>query len=321
MGKNMRAQRSLFVVAVAITALGFTASANAQSTDARNRARQLYGEAQALFDAGNYSQAEASFRAAYAAVPNPVVLKAIASAQERQGNIAGAISSLEEYLRLSPTASDRAEIEVRLQGFRARPALVTVSTTPPGAQIILDGADTGHVTPHQLSMPAGQHTIELRMAGHAASTQTFDALAATQMRLDLNLDAQADPMGTGGGDQQAAGGGDDGGGGGGSTDPSAAVWALAGVGAATLVAGTVFGFLALSEQSNFDSQPTLETADRGEIFAAVADISFGVAGAAILAAIIVYIVERGGSDSDSQAALIAPFADQHGGGLVTQLRF
>ena len=41
----------------------------------------------------------------------------------------------------------------------------------------------------------------------------------------------------------------------------------------------VFGFLALSEQSSYDSAPQADTADRGEAFALVADISFGVAAA------------------------------------------
>ena len=86
----MQALRSLTIVA-ALLAAGLTSTANAQ--DPQSRARQLYGEAQALFDAGNYTRAEASFRAAYNAVPNPVVLKAIAACQEHSGNVAGAAAT------------------------------------------------------------------------------------------------------------------------------------------------------------------------------------------------------------------------------------
>ncbi len=316
----MRVPHSLFVVAAVVVALGLANGAHAQSPESRNRARQLYGEAQALFEAGNYAQAEASFRAAYEATPNPVVLKAIASAQEHQGNIAAAIATLEEYLRLAPSAGDRAEVEARLQTFRSRPAMVAISSTPPGAQILVDGRDTGRVTPQEVSMSAGAHTVEVRLAGHAPSAQTFEARAATRVRLELNLEVQADAMGGSGGDQQAAVGGDGGGAGGGSGDPSAGVWVFAGIGAATLIAGTVFGFLALSEQSNFDSQPSLDAADRGETFALVADISFGVAAASVIAAIVLYIVERGDT-SDSQAAIVAPYATQDGGGVAAALRF
>jgi len=316
----MRAHRSLFAVVAVLTVVGLTSSAYAQSTETRNRARQLYTEAQALFEAGSFAQAEASFRAAYEATPNPVVLKAIASAQEHQGNIAGAIATLEEYLRLSPTTADRAEVEARLQTFRARPAMVNISSTPPGAQIIVDGTDSGHTTPHEVSMTAGSHTVELRLAGHAATAQTFEARAATRVRLELNLDAEADPLGNEGGDEQAAGGGDDTSSDGGTPDPSAGVWVFAGIGAATLIAGTVFGFLALSEQSNFDTEPSLDTADRGETFALIADIGFGVAAASVITAVVLYIVERGDSSGDS-AAIVAPFATQNSGGVTAALRF
>lgn len=319
----MRALCSLVAVATLLAMASVGSVAEAQSADARQRARQLYTEAQALFEAGNYAQAEASFRAAYEAVPNPVVLRAVASAQEHQGNISGAIETLEVYLEQNPQASDRAEVEGLLTRFRAQPAIVHISSAPVGAQIVVDGRDTGQVTPADVSIPNGEHTVELRLAGHAPVTQTFTAQAATRMRIELNLQADAaDPLGTEGGDGQVADPepdptGDDGG----SDDPSAGVWVLAGIGAATLIAGTVFGFLALSEQSNFDSQPSEDVADRGETFALVADISFGVAGASVIAAIILYVVERASADSDS-AAIVAPYVTADGGaGVSTQLRF
>lgn len=317
----MRALRSLFVVFVALGVLGVSSLAEAQTQDERNRARQLYTEAQALFEAGNHAQAEASFRAAYSAVPSPVVLKAVAAAQEHQGNISGAIETLEQYLREAPQAQDRAQVEQQLAGLRARPAVVAISSTPPGAEIWVDGRDTGHTTPHDVEMRGGEHTVELRMAGHSPIQQTFTSRPGTRVRLEMNLSAGGDPLGSEGGDGQGAGGGG-GDGGGGSSDPSAAVWIFAGVGAAGLVSGTVFGFLALSEQSNFDQEPSNDAADRGETFALVADISFGVAAAGAITAIVLYIVERADGDGDSASTTtVAPWASQTGGGVAAQVRF
>ncbi|MGE0791003.1 MAG: PEGA domain-containing protein [Sandaracinaceae bacterium] len=270
----------------------------------RNRARQLYNEAQALFDSGQYAQAEASFRAAFDAVPNPVVLKAIAAAQERQGNVSGAIETYERYLREATNATDRAEIEGRLRELRARPSTVMIASTPPGATISIDGRDTGRVTPADVEIPPGDHAIELRLTGYAPSTQQFSVPAGTRMRLELTLNASqsSDPMGSEGGDGQGAGDEQGGDSGGSSDDPSVGVWVTAGIAAAALVNGTVFGFLALSEQSNFDAQPSHEIADRGETFALVADISFGVAAAFAITAIVLYIVERSSGSSDSASA-------------------
>ena len=41
--------------------------------------------------------------------------------------------------------------------------------------------------------------------------------------------------------------------------------------------GTVFGIMALSDKSDFDKNPTTQTADNGDTHALIADMSFGVA--------------------------------------------
>lgn len=325
---SLRTQLGALLLGVLVV-FGGLDRAEAQSAEARNRARQLYESAQRLFDAGNFAAAESTFRAAYEAVPNPVVLRAIAASQERQGNIGAAVQTLQQYLRESPNASDRAQVEAHLRELSARPATLAVATTPPGAEIVVDGRPTGQTTPADVSLTAGEHTIEVRMDGYQPVQQSVNALPATRMRLDVPLTAVA---AGGGGEVASGGGGSSSGGGGGSADPSVGVWVTAGVAALGLVSGTVFGFLALSEQSNFDNAPSHEIADRGEIFALVADISFGVAAAAAITAIVLYIVERssGGGSSTETASLwregdlsldLGAFGDPNGGGVAAQLRF
>ena len=101
--------------------------------------------------------------------------------------------------------------------------------------------------------------------------------------------------------------------------------------AAGLISGTVFGFLALSEQSNFDAEPTNDGADRGEAFALVADVSFGVAAAMAVTSVVLYVVEQSGDAEDEASARlfgdegleldVGAFADPPGGGVAAQLRF
>lgn len=325
---SLSTQLGALLVAVLVL-LGGLDRAEAQTPEARNRARQLYESAQRLFDAGNYAAAESTFRAAYETVPNPVVLRAIAAAQERQGNIGAAVQTLERYLREAPpNAPDRAQVEAHLRELSARPATLAVASTPPGAEIFVDGRPTGQTTPADVSLTAGQHTVELRMDGYQPVQQAVNALPATRMRLDVPLHAVA----AGGGGEAAGGGGSTSGGGGGeSTDPSVTVWVVSGVAALGLVSGTVFGFLALSEQSNFDNAPSHEIADRGETFALVADISFGIAAAAAITAIVLYIVERSSGGRGTETASLfregdlsldlGAFGDPNGGGIAAQLRF
>lgn len=333
----MRALRSYVAasslgVLVCVSILGATAVASAQGNT--QRARQLYAEAQALFDSGQYAAAESSFRAAYAEVPNPVVLKAVASAQERQGNVSGALETLRQYLEEAPAdAPDRAEVEARVQELSSQPATAVISSTPPGAAIHVDGTDTGQTTPADVPLAAGEHTVELQMEGYEPATQTFEAQAATRVRLEMNLTQSAggegeDVFGEAGGDGQGATAGGAEVDGGGSGDPSVGVWVTAGLGAAGLISGTVFGFMALSEQSNFDETPSNETADRGETFALVADISFGFAAAMAITSIVLYIVESSSGSADQEAAglldgqlRLGGFADAQGGGVAAQLQF
>jgi serine/threonine protein kinase len=53
-------------------------------------------------------------------------------------------------------------------------ALVVVSSTPPGAEITIDGRSTGRVTPAQFAVEKGSHTVLLRKHGYVDETTTAD---------------------------------------------------------------------------------------------------------------------------------------------------
>jgi serine/threonine protein kinase len=53
-------------------------------------------------------------------------------------------------------------------------ALVVVNSTPPGAEITIDGRSTGRVTPAQFAVEKGSHTVLLRKQGYIDETTTAD---------------------------------------------------------------------------------------------------------------------------------------------------
>ena len=53
-------------------------------------------------------------------------------------------------------------------------ALVVVNSTPPGAEVVLDGRPTGRVTPAQFAVEKGSHTVLLRKQGYLDETVTAD---------------------------------------------------------------------------------------------------------------------------------------------------
>jgi len=53
-------------------------------------------------------------------------------------------------------------------------ALVVVNSTPPGAEVVIDGKPTGRVTPAQFAVEKGSHTVLLRKQGYLDETVTAD---------------------------------------------------------------------------------------------------------------------------------------------------
>ncbi len=75
--------------------------------------------------------------------------------------------------------------------FRLAPvnALVVVNSTPPGAQVVLDGKPTGRVTPAQFAVEKGSHTVLLRKPGYLDESVTADLGAAQNFQYSPALRA------------------------------------------------------------------------------------------------------------------------------------
>ena len=299
------------------------------SAEAREAARQAYARGQEAFRTGDYDAAIASFEEAYAAVPNPVVLLGLAEAQERKGDIPATIATLERYLAERADAPDRAQIEARLTDLRGRPAVLVITSAPEGATISVDGEAREEVTPAEIEVPPGEHVIAVTLAGHDPASQTLEATVGGRHEVELTLEAAPeqpieDPFGETGEPAEPP------------VEPpvvdeeeeglSTGVWVSAGVAGAALVGGTVLGFLALSEQSDFDATPSEESADRGERLALFADVAFGVAAIAGVTAIVLFVTSDGGGDDESPDVAsvdvdFTPVVGPQGGGLAAQVTF
>jgi len=54
-------------------------------------------------------------------------------------------------------------------------AWAQIETTPKGAEILVDGNSTGQTTPSRVQVPAGLHTVTLRLAGYQPVRRTIQA--------------------------------------------------------------------------------------------------------------------------------------------------
>jgi hypothetical protein len=68
------------------------------------------------------------------------------------------------------------------------PALVLVTAEPAGAQILIDGHDTGRVTPSQISVDKpGNHTILIKKQGYLEETTTVNLEPGQSFRFAPSL--------------------------------------------------------------------------------------------------------------------------------------
>lgn len=332
----MRRTRFATLLAVLWVGLVVAPSAEAQqqqagaaeeqpSEEARATAREAYARGQEEFRSGNFEAAEAAFQQAYDAVPNPVVLLGIAESRERLGNVAGTIEVLEKYLEERPDAPDEAEVQERLTNLRATPAVLMVSSDPPGAAITIDAEARDEVTPAEIEVPAGEHVVAVSLAEHEPASQTVEVGPGARQEVAVELAAaeeglDEDPFGDGG-EGGAAPPPTDEGDEGDETLP-AGVWVAAGISGAALVGGTVLGFLALSEQSDYDMMPTEGSADRGERLALFADVAFGAAAIAGVTAIVLYLTDSGSEGGDETPDVaVAPSFGPNGGRIDARVQF
>jgi len=278
-------------------------------------ARELYTMGQQMFRQGDYSGALRSFEDAYAAVPNPIVLLSIAECQVRTEHFTEAVVTLARYVSERPDAPDRAQVEEQIEKLKAKPGIVTVESTPAGGTIWVDGQSTSRITPADLELPAGDHVIAVEVQGYSTAEQNVTVLIGAQQRVTLSPIPQVAPPETlppvPEVQIQARA----------TSHGMLPMWIATGVAGAGLVTGAVLGGLALKEKGDFDSRPTEHKADKGERLALFADVGFGIAAAAGITAIVLYVTRDKAEDQSKQSWSIKPNLAKTNLGLTGRLHF
>lgn len=302
--------------ALALALLMGTAVGHAQTAPNRARARELYAQGQQLFRAGDFGAAQRAFEDAYRAVPNPVVLLSIAECQVRSEDFAGAVGSLRQYLNEKPTAPDRAQVEAQIANLEAKPGFVSIESAPPGALIWVDGENTGYITPNELSLRAGPHTIALTSTGFVRLEQRIEVAIGSRQRLSLTLTAEPPPVVA-------------------EPEPEVpfeqpapkrrhagpAVWTSVAIAGVAAITGTGLGIAALSKEKDYDENPSKGTRDKGERLALFADVNFGIAAVAGITAVVIYLTSSAPEPSNEQAFVVAPELSPREVGLSGRMRF
>ena len=67
-------------------------------------------------------------------------------------------------------------------------ALIDISSQPSNASVLVDGAETGRVTPTQIAVPQGYHTLTLRRAGYFDAARKLNVGPGEEPHLDLAME-------------------------------------------------------------------------------------------------------------------------------------
>ena len=295
------------------------ASGDDQFSEAqREAARVAYARGQTLFAQEDFAAAKAAFEEAYAQVPNPIVLVSIAECEMRLGNLEAALQTFRRYLEERPDAPDRADVEQKIADIEATPSTLVLTSDPIAALIVLDGVNTGKTTPSELRVTPGEHSVELVLDGYVKAATPVTAKIGARHEVHVALEPQPPVETVAPGETGVTPTVD-------QTSPTTALWITGVIGAAGIITGSVLGFMVLAEQSDFDSNPTVESADRGERLALFTDVAFGVGAMALLTGAVIYLTadQSGPPESDQEAARlrVSPAFSPEGAGLVARTRF
>jgi hypothetical protein len=269
-----------------------------------------------LFEAGRYADAEQAWLRAHFLSEDPTLLVAIADTRQRRDDEPGAVAMLERYLVDRPDAPDRASIEARIATLLESPAQLVVRSLEPGHAILLDGVPVPQKTPATLEVGPGTHTVVVVGDGQQVGEETVQVGFGEVKELSFTPQTQSDVILE-------------------ETDEARlqaelakeredrtirkAVIATGSIAAASLVTGTVLGFVALKKERDYRDDPSARTADQGERIALFADLSFGLAALSAITSFTLFMTNKNKRKRERQTANLR--IETRGAGATATLRF
>lgn len=160
----------------------------------RERAAQLFEDAEALYKVKEYEKALVGFKEAYLLTSEPTLLFNIGQCHRQLGQLEEAKKSYEIFLRDDPKSPLVANAEARIKEIeeeiarRASKGSIEVSSKQDPVEVYLDGEARG-VTPLRLEVEPGDHRLELRKDGYLPSrvALTIEAAQAFSIKMPLEV--------------------------------------------------------------------------------------------------------------------------------------
>ena len=314
-----------------VVALAAATTARADSSD--DQARAQFEQGIDLFEAGKHEQAAIAFERAYELKPSYKILYNLGQAQNELGHYAAALKAYSRYLAEGGDEVDAerlGEVKGEIARLNNLVGILIVETGAQGAVVYVDDERQGK-TPlrspvfvdlgkHMVVVKRGAeelHREAVKVAGGQRVTirvaQAYDEPSAADGATTEPTDEAGPQPGTATEDEEPT---------------RVWTWVAFGVGGAAAIAAGITGGLAVSRKSTLDDScpdkqcPDSEwkTLDSANLLATATTALIAVAGAGLVAGVVLYFVEPGRGEEE-QAVAVAPTANPHGFGVAAVGRF
>jgi hypothetical protein len=302
----------------------------------KDSARKAFGVGKKAYDKGDYTAAFDGFKEANDKIPAPITSYYMASCLDRQGKTDEAVKAYETLLGDPEIAKldeeKRQDAQMRLGDLKAKlMGVVSLTTTPAGAMVTVDGEAQVGETPMELKLKPGAHKISVTASGYLPKELDLTVSGGEKRDESIALEEKG-PKPAPGAENPAQP----------ATPPPppppapkkeknmVPAYVTLAIAGASAVVGGVFGVMALNKKSDFDKSPTTKNADDTERNALISDMAFGVA--ITLGVTGVVLLTSSGSDEGTQAArferlpqraklTVTPYGSLHGGGAAARISF
>lgn len=182
------------MTALLLTVSVLLAAEPAPSDEAKAaQAKDLFAAGQKLYKAGKVADAVVKFEEALELKEHPSIYFNLGTCHEKLGNTAQALRSYRDYLRLSPSANDKAQVADAIANLERKlketgVQQLLVFTEPPTARIEVDGKVLSSSSPASIELPAGPHTLTVRAIGYQTVEKPFTWSIARAQEMTVNLE-------------------------------------------------------------------------------------------------------------------------------------
>lgn len=298
----------------------------------RERARVAFSAGLTAYNEKQYAAAEAHFARADSLLPSVQAKFWRAMSLDQLGNPAGAYEAFRDVMAQpdkDELGADKLAIaEKRLRELSTAPATLSVTTTPPGAQINVSGVDLATPSPAVLKLAPGRHVVRVSLDGYETQERELDATPGAKLEPSFEL-VPARPEAAAPAPENL-------------TPPPTSLPAPAavqersrvpgyvtlGIAGASAVVGTIFGLRALADKDKFNDAPSTRHADNVERNALIADMAFGVTLTLGITGIVLLVADdpvpeqaKASAPVEGAQLRLLPYVSPSGGGAAAHVTF